>query len=194
VSVAASDRLKREKRAVRTRVRAERDGLPPAERERASLAIADSVLPLPEVRTASTAMVFSSFGSEVDTGPIVGGLLERGVAIALPRVEGGELVAIAFLPGDALVEAALGMLQPAGDRVVALNEIDVAVTPGVAFDRAGYRVGYGGGFYDRFFASARPDLAKVGVCFAMQLVDRVPHGAWDVPVDVVVTEREVVRP
>ncbi len=190
----ASHELKRLKRAVRTRVRALRDALEAAERALASRSIADAVLDLPEVGAVSTAMVFASFGSEVDTMPIVERLLERGVRVALPRVEGGDLVPVAYRTGDPLVEAAFGMPEPAGGVRIAPVEIDLAVTPGLAFDRTGHRVGYGGGFYDRFFASGRPDLVKVAVCFAVQLVDEVPHGGQDVPVDVVVTEREVLRP
>ena len=190
----ASQELKRDKRALRARVRALRDALPPDERERASRAIADSLLSLPDVASISTAMVFASFGTEVDTVPIVEGLLDRGVRVALPRVERTELLPIAYLLGDPLVEAAFGMPEPSGDAAVPPPEIDLAVTPGLAFDRSGYRVGYGGGFYDRFFAAGRPDLVKVGVCFAVQLVDAVPHGAFDVAVDAIVTELEVIRP
>jgi 5-formyltetrahydrofolate cyclo-ligase len=193
VSVSAADRLKRDKRALRARVRAERAALAPDVREHASFAIADTVLTLPEVVAASTAMVFASFGTEVDTAPIITGLAERGTRIALPRVEDRDLAAVVFRPGDALVIAAFGMPEPSAGEIVAPRELDVAITPGLAFDRAGYRVGYGGGFYDRFFAAAREDLVKVGVCFWAQLVQTVPHGAFDVPVDVVVTERGIAR-
>jgi|SRR5215217_6726722 len=190
----SSDGLKREKKLLRARVRQLRDAMPPAERERASRLIADTVLTLPEMADVRTAMVFASFGAEVDTAPIVEGLLERGVRVVLPRVEAADLVPIAYRSGDPLVEAAFGMPEPAGGAAVAIQEIDAAVTPGVAFDGDGRRLGYGGGFYDRFFAAARPDLAKVAVCFEPQLVDEVPHGASDVPVDLIVTERRVLRP
>lgn len=188
-----SDRLKRDKRRLRARVRALRDALPAGERDRASAAIAEGVLSLPEVARARAAMVFASFGSEVATGPIVEGLIGLGARVVLPRVEGGDLVAIEYRPGDPLVVAAFGMPEPAVAEVVDAADVDVAVTPGLAFDRRGYRVGYGGGFYDRFFAAAPSGLAKVGVCFDVQLVDEVPHGPLDVRVDVVVTDREVLR-
>jgi len=68
------------------------------------------------------------------------------------------------------------------------EDIDVAVVPGLAFDRRGHRVGYGGGFYDRFLGRLRPDALTVGICFSVQLVDEVPHGRGDRPVDLVVTE------
>jgi 5-formyltetrahydrofolate cyclo-ligase len=192
---AGSDRLKREKRAVRARVRALRDALDAGERERASSAIAAAVLGLPELEGVSAVMVFASFGTEVDTRPIVDGLHERAVRVVMPRVEGHDIAAVAYRPGDRMVTAAFGMPEPAGDEIVDAREIDAAVTPGLAFDRAGHRIGYGGGFYDRFFARARADLRKVAVCFSAQVLsEELPHGAFDVPVDVVVTEREVLRP
>jgi 5-formyltetrahydrofolate cyclo-ligase len=193
VTVSSADRLKRDKRALRARVRAARDALSPDARLVASRTIADTVLSLPEIASASCALVFASFGTEVDTAPIVEGLVERGVRVALPRVEGRDLVPIAFRPGDPLVEAGFGMPEPAGDETVALQDLDAVVTPGLAFDRAGYRVGYGGGFYDRLFADAGAGVARIGVCFSVQLVDHAPRGAFDAAVDVVVTEREVVR-
>jgi 5-formyltetrahydrofolate cyclo-ligase len=64
----------------------------------------------------------------------------------------------------------------------------VVIVPGLAFDRSGHRVGYGRGFYDRFLATLRPDALTVGICFSVQLVDEVPHGQGDRPVDLVMTE------
>jgi 5-formyltetrahydrofolate cyclo-ligase len=193
MSALTSDRLKRAKRLLRARVRALRDEIPAEERDRATRAIATAVLSLPEAEAASTAMAFASFGTEVGTEPIVEGLIQRGVRVALPRVDEDALVAIQYRPGDPMVIASFGMPEPVGSAVVALEDIDLAIAPGVAFDRRGHRVGYGGGFYDRFFAAARPGIVKVGVCFAVQLVDEVPHGPFDERVDVIVTEREVVR-
>jgi 5-formyltetrahydrofolate cyclo-ligase len=193
VSVSTSDRLKRDKKAVRAAVRALRDEMPEEERRRATITIARAVLDLPEIRRASTVMVFSSFGTEVGTVPIVDELVGRGVRVALPRVEGPDIVPVHVRPGDAMVEAAFGMPEPADGELLDVADVDAAVTPGLAFDRDGHRVGYGGGFYDRFFAAARADLAKIAVCFGVQVVDEVPHGPFDVPVDVIVTERGAIR-
>jgi 5-formyltetrahydrofolate cyclo-ligase len=193
MSAPTSERLKRAKRLLRTRIRALRDEIPAQERERDSLAIASAVLSLPEVEGAMTAMVFASFGTEVETGPIVEGLIGRDVRVALPRVDERGFVPIEYRAGDPMAVSAFGIPEPTGSTVVDVGEIDLAITPGIAFDRRGHRVGYGGGHYDRFFASARPDIVRVGVCFAVQLVDEVPHGPFDERVDVVVTEREVQR-
>ncbi len=188
-----SDRLKREKKAIRTALRAMRDDLAAANRAAASHAIARSLLALPEIAAARTVMVFSSFGSEVDTAPIVDGLLLRGRRVALPRIEQGDIVPVAHRAGDPMRAAAFGIKEPAGVELVAPHERGVVVTPGLAVVRYGYRIGYGGGFYDRLFRKTRADVARVGVCFAAQLVGPLPHGGHDVAVDVIVTEAGVVR-
>ena len=189
----SESRLTRNKRQIRARARAARDAIPDEERADATRAIASTLLALPEVRHASTVMAFDSFGSEVATTPIVEALVGRGVRVALPRIEGGELVAVRYRPGDAMTRAAFGMQEPAEGEPLDPSEIDVVVTPGLAFDRTCHRVGYGRGFYDRFFRRTRPDAAKVAVCFSAQLVDEVPHDTADIAVDAVVTERGVIR-
>jgi len=74
------------------------------------------------------------------------------------------------------------------------DEIDLVATPGLAFDRAGRRLGYGGAYFDTFLPRLRPDCAVIAIGFAEQLVDAVPVGPADRPVGVVVTDQEVVRP
>jgi 5-formyltetrahydrofolate cyclo-ligase len=150
--------------------------------------VARNVLALPAVVDARTVMAFSSFGSEVDTGPIIERLERDGRRVALPRMEGRIIVAVAYRSGDQVKPSSFGALEPAGGETVAPGEIDVVIVPGLAFDRSGHRIGYGRGFYDRFLGALRPDALTVGICFSVQLVDEVPHGRGDRPVDVVVTE------
>jgi 5-formyltetrahydrofolate cyclo-ligase len=184
----SSDDLKRRKRALRREVRARRDALPPEERERLGQAVARNLLALPQVRRASTVMAFSSFGSEVDTGPIIEQLARDRRRVVLPRVEGRTIVPVGYRSGDPVKPLSFGAVEPAGGDPVRPEEIDVVVVPGLAFDRRGHRVGYGGGFYDRFLGRLRPDALTVGICFSFQVVDEVPHGRGDRPVDLVVTE------
>lgn len=188
-----SHRLKRAKRALRLEVLERRDALPSAERDAQSRRIADRLLALPELERADTVMVFSSFGSEVDTRLILERLAARGVRLALPRIRDGEMWPIAYRPGDPVTRAAFGALEPSDGRELEAAEIDVVVTPGVAFDRDGYRVGYGGGFYDRFFRRAREDALRVAIAFSAQVVPPVPRGRADEPIDALVTEDELIR-
>lgn len=186
--------LKRAKRSVRHRVLAARDALSAAQRQRASARIADLVLSLPEVEGASTVMVFWSFGSEPDTAPLVEALHARGIRVALPRIVGGEMEPRAYAPGDAVTDTSFGAWEPSAGEVIDPPAIDVVVTPAVAFDRSGRRVGYGGGFYDRFFPRVRPDTLRIGIGFDLQLLDEdLPGGHFDLGLDGVVTESGVTR-
>ena len=186
--------LKRAKRAVRARVLAARDAMSASERDRATARIVDHVLSLPEVGRASTVMAFWSFGSEPDTAPLIEALDPRGVRVALPRIVGGDIEAYAYAPGDAVTATSFGASEPSTGEALDPSVIDVVVTPAVAFDRSGRRVGYGGGFYDRFFPRTRPETLRVGVGFDLQLVDEdLPSGHFDLGLDLVVTESGVIR-
>lgn len=189
-----SGELKRAKRTVRAKVRAARDAMLAAERADRSARIVDRALALPELRDRRVVMAFSSFGSEVDTWPLIHGLRELGLEIALPRIVDGELEARSYRPGDPLSEASFGALEPTDGRALEPAAIDAVLTPGVAFDRSGRRVGYGGGFYDRFLLRTRPDAPRIALAFDLQIVPgELPGGAFDLRVDVVVTERGVMR-
>lgn len=186
-------RLKDAKATLRRSVLAERDALTPVDRAERSTRIADRLLALPELADARWVLAFWSFGSEVDTQPIISALHARHVRVALPRIEAREVVCASYAPGDPLSETSFGALEPAAGKLVPADHLDAVVTPGVAFDRRGFRVGYGGGFYDRLFRLTRAEAARLAVAFSLQVVERVPRGHADQPVDAVVTERELIR-
>jgi 5-formyltetrahydrofolate cyclo-ligase len=186
--------LKREKRRIRRHVLALRDALTDPERAERGREITERVLSLPEIARAGTVMTFWSFGSEVDTAPLRRRLHERGLRVALPRIAEGQLEARTYAPGDPVTATSFGAAEPADGVLVRPEGLDVVVTPGVAFDRRGMRVGYGGGYYDRFFRRTREDALRAGIGFAMQVVEEpLPAGAFDVPLDVLVTDVEVLR-
>ena len=186
-------RLKQAKRALRRSVLAERDSLSADERSERSEAIAERFLELPELGDARTVMGFWSFGSEVDTAPLIEGLRSRGITVALPRIEGSEVVPVVARPGAAMAETSFGAMEPAEGRVLEVAELDLVVVPGVAFDRSCDRVGYGGGYYDRLLGKRRDGAAAIAIAFSIQIVDVVPIGAIDRRIDGVVTETEVIR-
>ena len=188
-----SHRLKQAKRALRRTILAERDRLPEAERTAMSASIVERVMAIPELRDARTVMAFWSFGSEVDTQPLIERLQASGRHVALPRIEGRDVVPVAYATGDPLSETSFGAMEPVSGRRLDPAELDLVVVPGVAFDRGGGRVGYGAGFYDRFLRTVRDDAFTVAVAFGMQVVERVPEGGADRRVDAIVTEREVIR-
>jgi 5-formyltetrahydrofolate cyclo-ligase len=189
----SSRELKRAKRRIRSEVLGERDAAPASVRAEKGERMAERFLALPEVRRAKTVMVFSSFGSEVPTGPLIDRLHERGVVLALPRIEDADLAPIAFVPGDPTTPTSFGAEEPVGGVSLDPSSIDVVAVPGVAFDRRGRRIGYGGGYYDRFLRGL--PAFTVGIAFGLQVRDEdLPAGSFDLPVDAIVTEDETIRP
>jgi 5-formyltetrahydrofolate cyclo-ligase len=186
--------LKRAKRSIRNRVRAERDTLDPAERTRRGAIAVGRLLELPEVLGARCVLAFWDFGSEVPTGPLLEGLHERGAQVCLPRIAAGDVEPATYSPGDDVEPASFGAMQPVGGRVVEPERIDVIVTPAVAFDEGGGRIGYGGGFYDRLFRRVRPNAFRVGLGFDLQVVGGdLPQGPFDARLDAVVTDARTLR-
>jgi 5-formyltetrahydrofolate cyclo-ligase len=193
VSERLPDSLAERKRNIRRLVLHRRDVLLEEDRRARSAVITERLIALPELRSAKTVMAFWSFGSEVDTSGLIEALHAAGKRVVLPRVDGREVAAIVYVPGDPTAATPFGAMEPTSAEIVRPTEIDVVIAPGVAFDRNGGRVGYGGGFYDRFLRTVRADTPVIGLAFAVQLVDEVPRGEHDRLVDVVVTEEELIR-
>jgi 5-formyltetrahydrofolate cyclo-ligase len=186
--------LKRAKRDVRRRVLAARDALSDDERETAATMVAGRVLELPELATTTTVMAFASFGSELSTQPLIEALYRRDITVALPRIVDGELQPRSFRPGDETTLAWFGAHEPAGGAVIDPRDLDAVITPAVAFDRRCARVGYGGGYYDRFLTRVRDDAMRVGVATDVQVVDDdLPAAEFDLRVHVIVTPTETIR-
>jgi 5-formyltetrahydrofolate cyclo-ligase len=186
------DELGERKRVDRVRMREVRAAIPPIERERQEKEVERRLMELPRFETAGTVLIFLSTGSEVETAGIVDRLRERGSRVLVPVVEGDTMEAVELLPGAALVTSSFGIMTPANGRVVEPAEIDLVVTPGLAFDRNGRRLGFGGGYFDRFLPRLRSDCLIVAVAFHQQIIDEVPGGPLDVPVHVIVTDEEVI--
>lgn len=189
-----SDDLKRAKRAVRRRVLELRDASDPGSRSLAAADVAKRVLALPEVEAATTVLAFSSFGSELPMLPLIEALVARGIRVGLPVITGAEIEARTWQPGEPTTTTSFGAEEPADGLPIEPSSIDVILTPAVAVDRTGHRVGYGGGFYDRFLLHTRDDAARVAVVLTEQLVDEeLPAGSFDLRVDAIVTPEEVIR-
>ncbi len=183
--------IKRAKTELRTRMKQVCEQIPPEEGERLAGLVADRVADL--LSDVSTVMTFLSFGNELPTDGIAERLHAAGKRLAVPHIEGEVIVPLEYAPGDPVEEAVFGIREPAAHRPVPHGEIGAVIVPGLAFDQDGYRVGYGGGFYDRLLRSVPAAVLRVGICFREQVVDEVPRGHLDEALDLVVTDREVIE-
>ena len=176
---------------LRARARRIRDAIPAADRVRWSAQVCARARRLLAETDADTLMVYVSFRSEVETTGLMAEL-RRTHRVAAPRVAAAGSMHAMLLGDQPLVRSPLGIMEPpATAEVVPPESIDAVLVPGLAFDPEGFRLGYGGGYYDRFLACCARAL-RVGLAFEAQMVDSVrPHGR-DEPLHHIVTERRVI--
>lgn len=170
-----------------------RSSIAPEERLRLAPEIQANLFHLPQVSDARTILLFYSFGSEVPTAGIIQRFLDAGTRVLLPFLEGRKMDAAELRPGDSLATTAYGPKEPTHRIPVDPAEVDAVIAPGLAFDPEGYRLGYGGGHYDRYLSRLRRDSCRVGIAFHVQVVPKVPRGSRDQPLDFVVTELETIQ-
>ena len=174
-----------EKRALRTRIKAWRAGLDAAAVARAADAVAAHGLDFLHMQRGAVVSGFASLPDEFRVWPLLRRLAREGRRLALPVMQGKmkPLLFRAWAPGDAMDRGVWGIGEPKPDKPVL--EPDVVLVPLLAFDRAGWRLGYGGGFYDRTLASlrGRKPIAAVGLAYDEQLIDAVPHLDYDQRLD-----------
>ena len=184
--------VKKEKAALRRELLARRDALPG--RAEKSRAIQSRVLALPEYQRARRVLLYLSKGSEVDTWPLLDCALAQGKEVYAPRCleRPGEMAFYRVSSREDLQAGAFGLLEPIPGRCPPLErgQGDLCLVPGLAFDREGYRLGYGKGYYDRFLTSH--PVETVGLCFGDLVVPRLPHSPLDRRVSALVTEAGVL--
>ncbi|MCX7923376.1 MAG: 5-formyltetrahydrofolate cyclo-ligase [Clostridia bacterium] len=162
--------------------------------------IMERIISSDSYKRSNTVMCYVDFRNEVITREYIAQWIKSGKKIVVPVVcqdEKGNKELIAseiYSVEDDLEIGTYGILEPRKDKIRPVEpiNIDFVIVPGVAFDIAGNRIGYGAGFYDRFLRKVRGDCVKVAVAFDFQVVDTIPVEEHDVPVDMVVTEKRVI--
>lgn len=189
--VEAAD-VKRWRKSERERLIAKRLALPQEVRDAASRAIADALEPLIAPHAGEVVSFYWPFRGEPDMRPLMARVHAAGAAVALPIVvaKGAPLAFRAWHPGCEMERGIWNILQPADDvRVVPT----VTVAPVVGHDAACYRLGYGGGFFDRTLASISPRPRAIGIGLSMTRIETIYPQVWDVAMTAIVTEEGIVR-
>ena len=148
-------------------------------------------------KNAETIMAFINFGSEINTRYIIEDSIELGKDIVIPITvpETKELRISKLLDYSELEIGHYNILTPKKEylRYIDPSSIDLVLVPGLIFAKDGYRVGYGGGYYDRFLSKLNPNVPKIGIGFDLQVKERVPTDQYDIPVDYILTEKGLVE-
>lgn len=177
-----------DKRELRRIIGEKKRALSAREIEAMSARLAERLFETAQYRQARSLYAYLSFNQEVRTRPIIERAWRNGKRVAVPKLVDGEMRFIWLEGFDQLApQGAFGILEPVADGPVADDEGALVLMPGLAFDRAGHRVGYGGGYYDRYL-SAHPCHPTVALCYGFQRLERIKPDAHDVKVDVLLCD------
>lgn len=149
--------------------------------------IYNNLIACSEIAAASVILTYISTEIEVDTVRFIKEMLSLGKTVAAPRCEGKNMRFIKISGLDDLKEGAFGIPEPKGNEEIADFSKAVCITPALSFNENGYRLGYGGGFYDRF--SEKFGGISVGICYE-SFMGEIPLEEFDRPVDILITEKE----
>ena len=180
------------KKELKSSILEKRDKLSREEIQRMSSEIKQKLFSLDEFKKRRNVMFYISFRSEVDTHQMVReALKEKNVSI--PKLVGKNIEPSLISDFDNLLESRnFGILEPMELVKVNNKNIELVIVPGIVFDKRGHRIGSGLGYYDKFLKKI-PKAFKIGLAFDFQIVENIPNEEHDVPVDVIVTEKQIIR-
>lgn len=145
--------------------------------------------------TNKNIFIFIDFKNEVQTLDIILYLKDINCNIFIPRINPTtkEMDIYPYTSHDNLIKSKYGILEPKENSRLVINPeiLDIVITPGVVFDKEGYRIGYGGGFYDKLFEKIGDSVIKIAVGFELQVIDKVPRDSYDKAVDYLITENRI---
>jgi len=154
--------------------------------------IKEKLFSLEEYKKAKTVMFFVSFGKEIYTHDMVlEALQNKNKTVVIPKIVGFELVPSIIETFAGLERSSYGILEPINVHELDMNRIDIIIVPGIGFDKEGHRIGFGKGYYDRFLKKTK--ALKIGLSMDFQIVDKIQNDEWDIPMDIVITEKRVIR-
>lgn len=150
------------------------------------------VLNMNEFVSAKIVAAYHPIGSEVSTLKILSSVLQLNKCLTLPRVEDETRIIFAEVKdlGDDLEVGRYNIMEPK-NRCLKMNKMDLVLVPGIAWDEHGYRLGYGKGYYDRYLANLQ--TVSVGLAYDFQVLEDIPHGRNDFRVNLIVTEKRVIK-
>ncbi|SHK14009.1 5-formyltetrahydrofolate cyclo-ligase [Paramaledivibacter caminithermalis] len=166
--------------------------------EKHSKEIISKLTDLEVFKESSNIMIYLSFRNEVDTYKLMDYCLNVGKKVIVPFcIEEERKIIPSEIknPENELILNHFGYKEPDSShlREVKIEDIDLVIVPGVVFDKQGNRIGFGGGYYDRFLKKLKDTTMTIAICYDYQIVERVPVNEFDMPVKSIITEKRIIR-
>jgi 5-formyltetrahydrofolate cyclo-ligase len=179
------------KNEIRQKIKAIRAVMDPEHVKTFSGVIKKKLLSLESVAGAGCIMAFYSYKNEPQMIEFMHECIDMGKRIALPRVTGeGKMIAVEYSPDTEMINNVYGIPEPIIRSNSKHERPDIVIVPGIAFDLGLNRIGFGGGYYDRFLEGT--GAYKIGVCFDYQIIENLESDSHDVPMDIIVTEKRII--
>ncbi|MBN1298589.1 MAG: 5-formyltetrahydrofolate cyclo-ligase [Actinobacteria bacterium] len=183
-----------EKKQIRQAIQEKRNSMEKETRLAFSEEIANKFLALQQYRDTRSILIFYPFRSEADSTFIIKRALKEGKKIILPKVKGKELELYYINDtGSQLEKSRMGIMEPVDNLCskAAVEDVDIAVIPGLCFDKNMNRLGFGGGFFDRLIPMLPANIKKIAICFDLQVLDNIPVEKHDKKIDMIITEKSI---
>jgi len=185
------------KKGIRKEILKKRDEMSHDIRTTKDVFIKNRLFSLREFMDAKIVFFYASFRSEVETLSMIKESLEMGKRVVLPKVqrEGHRVMLYEITDISELSLGHMGIPEPSfsNARSLSLDVVNLIVIPGVAFDYSGNRLGYGGGYYDMLLAQKKRKIPIVALAYEEQLVDQIPSEPHDVKIDIILTDKRVIK-
>ena len=185
--------IKEAKTKIRNEYKQKRLSIPLEQKNKMDEEICKRFLSLSSYRYSDTVLLYSPLKGEINTDIILNDALSKGKKVAFPRcIENNEMVYHYITSKEQLTSGKYGISEPLEDLPLYDNEIghSICILPAICYDKRGYRLGYGKGYYDRFLSNFKG--VKVGLIYNDFIIDEIPSGKFDLPSDIVITEKRVI--
>lgn len=181
---------------IRKTILDKRNSISPLDIVNNSRIISNSVISTKEYQSSFSVGIYYSIGSEVKTFDIIKHSLENKKEIALPRVIDSTKIQFFKIMEDKFekikfTKGKYGIFENSMSTTI-IDKIDLLIIPGIAFDLKGYRIGYGKGYYDRFLSLGKSKCI-MGLSYESQIINGIPNNEHDIPVDIIITEKRIIR-
>mgnify|MGYP006140792497 CR=1 FL=1 len=184
--------ISNKKKLLRIELKKKRNGLTKRQRIEKSEKITYFLCESDEFKHANNVFCYISYMNEVETNLLINFIFKQGLPLFVPKVINNmEMIAIKLNSLSDLEPDNIGILTPKSGEIL-LEPIDIAITPGIGFTKTGGRIGYGRGYYDRWF-SKNLVKTKVGIAFENQIVEKLPLEETDISMDIIITEKYVTN-
>lgn len=179
------------KKSLRALIKEQKKKLLPQDVDARTKQILEQLTNCKEYQLATRIYTYVNYNQEVNTTMLIQRAIKEGKQVLVPRVQGDVMEFYEIFDQNDLESGAYGILEPVSRCKADSIHSGMMIMPGLAFDRKHHRIGYGGGYYDKYLA-LHPDFYKIALCFDFQIVPCVPFEEQDIPVDCIISEQEIL--